>query len=115
LPSSFFSRKPSVIPEPGQRVRLRAGRGRWRGNFRAISPPYSDEGLGVVIRIAEEKEYRKAVREGRRVFGIPWPAHQIEVVSSSKNAEQETQELPQSQRPRPEPRGFWFWRRLFGG
>jgi hypothetical protein len=106
LPSAFFRRKPPVIPEPGQRVRLRSGRGRWRGNFRAISLPYTDEGIGVVIKIAEEKEYRNAVREGRHVFGIPWPAHQIEVLSPSKNAEQETQELPLNQRPRPRWR-FW--------
>jgi hypothetical protein len=81
LPSAFFRRKPYVIPEPGQKVRLRSGRGRWRGNFRAISLPYTDEGIGVIIRIAEEKAYRDAVRESRHVFGIPWPAHQIEVVS----------------------------------
>jgi hypothetical protein len=27
---------------------------RWRGNFRAISYPYTHEGLGVVVRVVEE-------------------------------------------------------------
>lgn len=113
LASSFFRRKPPLIPEPGQRVRLRAGRRRWRGNFRAISHPYTDGGLGVVVRIADEGEYREAVREGRRTFGIPWPVHQIELVSTSDGAGQDTQELPLIQRPRQGLRGFL--RLSFGG
>ena len=107
---TFLRKKPLLIPEPGQRVRLRTGRGRWRGNFRAVSYPYTHEQLGVVIRIAEEAEYQEAVREGRRVFGMPWPAHQIEaMVLSDEDADKETQELPQKfreasgQSPRPVP------------
>jgi len=109
-----FRKKPPVVPEPGQRVRLRTRRGgRWRGSFRAVSYPYTDDGLGVVVRIAEEQEYRKAVREGYAAFGVPWPAHQLEPVSTSEGAEQDTRELPRCQRPRREPRGFW--RRILGG
>ena len=84
--SSFFRRKSPVIPGPGQRVRLRAQRRRCRGNDRAVSLPYTDEGLGVVLRIAEEGEYREAVREGRRAFGMPWPVHQIVPVAPSEVA-----------------------------
>ena len=110
----FFSKKPPLIPEPGQRVRLRTRRrGRWRGSFRAVSYPYTDDGLGVVVRIAEEEEYRKAIREGHLAFGVPWPAHQLEPVSTSEGADQDTRELPQSQRPRRGLRGFW--RHVFGG
>lgn len=110
----FFRRNTPLVPEPGQRVRLRAGRRRWRGNFRAISFPYTDEGLGVVVRIVEEGEYREAIRAGRRAYGMPWPVHQIELVSHSEGTDRDTEELPQSQRPRPGLRGFW-WRRMFGG
>ena len=110
--SSFFRRKSPVIPGPGQRVRLRAQRGRCRGNVRAVSFPYTDEGLGVMVRIAEEGVYRVAVREGR-AFGMPWPVHQIVPVSPSEVAAGETQELPQSQRPRQGPHGFL--RHIFGG
>jgi hypothetical protein len=86
---------------------------RWRGNFRAISYPYTHEGLGVVVRVVEEGEYREAVREGRGTFGMPWPAHQIEPLSTSEGAEQDTQELPLSQRPRQGLRGSL--RLIFGG
>jgi len=110
----LFRKKPPLVPEHGQRLRLRTRRrGRWRGSFRAVSYPYTDDGLGVVVRIAEEGEYRKAVREGRPAFGVPWPAHQLESVSTSEGPDQDTQELPRSQRPR---RGLRrFWQRVFGG
>lgn len=110
----LFSKKPPLVPELGQRVRLRTRRrGRWRGSFRAVSSPYTDDGLGVVVRIAEEGEYRKAIREGHLAFGVPWPAHQLEPVSTSEGADQDTRELPQSQGPRRGLRGFW--RHVFGG
>jgi hypothetical protein len=80
----LFTRRPPFIPEPGQRVRLRTARGRWRGSFRAVSEPYTEEGVGVVIRVAEEREYWEALRESRRAVGIPWPARQMEVVLSSE-------------------------------
>jgi len=88
---------------------------RWRGSFRAVSCPYTDDGLGVVVRIAEEEEYRKAVREGHAAFGVPWPAHQIEPVSALEGADQDTQELPQSQRPQEGAEPWSWWRRRCGG
>jgi hypothetical protein len=112
-PPLFFRKRPLLVPEPGQKVRLRAGQRRWRGNFRAISYPYTHEGLGVVVRVVEEGEYREAVREGRGTFGMPWPAHQIEPLSTPEGADQDTQELPQSQRPRQGLRGSL--RLIFGG
>ena len=126
---TFLRKKPLLIPEPGQRVRLRTRRGRWRGSFRAVSYPYTHEQLGVVIRIAEEAEYQEAVREGRRAFGMPWPAHQIEaMLLSEEDADKETQELPQKFREaseRAEPASSTGgdqegserpgWRRMFGG
>ncbi len=110
----FIRRKPPLVPEPGQRVRLRTRRRkRWRGSFRAVSHPYTDDGLGVVVRIAEEGEYREAFKEERRAIGIPWPAHQVEPVLPAEGADQDAQELPQSQSPRRGPRGFLG--RFFGG
>ena len=110
----FIRRKPPLVPEPGQRVRLRTRRRkRWRGSFRAVSHPYTDEGLGVVVRIAEEGEYREALREERRALGVPWPAHQIEVVLTPEKADQGTQGPPRRRRPRRGPRGLW--RLIFGG
>jgi hypothetical protein len=83
LRASFIGKRPPFIPEPGQRVRLRTARSRWRGSFRAVSEPYTQEGVGVVIQVAEEREYRAAFRERRRAVSTPWPAQQMEVVSSS--------------------------------
>jgi hypothetical protein len=130
LRSAFLHKKSHLIPEPGQRVRLRTGRGRWRGNFRAVSYPYTHEQLGVVVRIAEEGEYWEDVRQGRRTFGMPWPAHQIDVVLlCEEDANKKTQELPQRlhqepERVEPRPGGveaqegagqMSWWRRMFGG
>ena len=78
--STFLGKKPPLVPDPGQRVRLRAGRGRWRGRFRAVSPPYTDASGMVMVRVAEEGEYQDAVREGRRPLGEAWPAQQMEVL-----------------------------------
>ncbi len=134
-PAFLYKRGPLLIPEPGQRVRLRAGRGPWRGNFRAVSEPYTDEAREVVIRVSTESEYQNAIREGRRAVGMPWPARLIEVVFSPLE-EERPQELPQGlqekperaeQQPRPgaqeearedserpqERRGWW--QRMFGG
>jgi hypothetical protein len=127
-PTFLYKRGPLLIPEPRQRVRLRAGRTPWRGNFRAVSYPYTDEAGVVVIRIAKESEYQDALREGRRAVGMPWPVQQVEVVSFPED-DKRTQELPQSTaegrgsgEPRPggveaqegaEPRSWW--RRVFGG
>ena len=86
-------KKPLFIPEPRQRVRLRTARGRWRGSFRAVSGPYTDEEAGVVVRVAKESEYQNAIREGRSAVGMAWPVRLIEVVSSPLE-EERLQELP---------------------
>ncbi len=127
-PPFLGRKKPLAVPEPRQRVRLRAGRGRWRGNFRAVSYPYTDEAGEVVIRVAREDEYQDAIRDGRRAIGMPWPVRQVEVVSLPEDDEG-TQELPliagagSSREEAPptygaaqeasEPRSWW--RRVFGG
>ena len=49
----FLRKQAPLVPDSGQRVRLRAGRGRWRGRFRVVSYPYTHE-AGVVVRVAEE-------------------------------------------------------------
>jgi hypothetical protein len=71
-------KRPLAVPEVGQRVRLRTARGRrWRGSYRAVSEPYTDEGGVVVLRVAEEEEWRAARREGRSAIGMPWPVGQM--------------------------------------
>jgi hypothetical protein len=83
LPSgSLFRRKPSLIPDPGQRVRLRTGHRLLEGRFRAISEPTTADTGEVVIWVAREKEYEASLREGRPTVGRPWPAKQMEVVLS---------------------------------
>ena len=89
--------KPSLIPDPGQRVRLRAGRGRWRGRYRAVSYPYTDASGMVVVQVAEEREYRDALREGRRALRVAWPVKQMEVLLPPEGSEEGTQELPINQ------------------
>ena len=120
-------KRPLVVPEPGQRVRLRAGRGPWRGSYRAVSEPFTDQGGVVVLRVAEEEEYRTATREGRHAIGMPWPVQQMSVISSSASADEETGELPavpqhlekppqstpqSTQEGAREPRTWW--RKVFG-
>jgi hypothetical protein len=126
-PTFLYKQRPLLIPEPRQRVRLRAGRGPWRGNFRAVSYPYTDEAGEVVIRVAPEGEYQDALREGRSAIGMPWPVRQVEVASLPED-DIKTQELPQrategrrSGEPRPggveaqEGAERPWWRRVFGG
>jgi len=81
----FLGKKPPLVPDPSQRVRLRAGRGRWRGRFRAVSHSYTDASGLVVVRVAEEREYQDALREGRRTVGEVWPAKQMEVLWSPES------------------------------
>jgi hypothetical protein len=38
----------------------------------------------VVVRVAEEVEYRDAIREGRRAVGLAWPAKQMEILSPTE-------------------------------
>jgi hypothetical protein len=121
-PTLSVRRRPLVVPEPGQRVRLRAGCGQWRGSFRAVSESYTDEVGEIVVWVAEEGEYREAVREGRRPVALPWPLRQIEVVSLLEDGEERTREAQERAEPRSstpgaqegaEPRSWW--RRVFGG
>ena len=77
-------RKKNPIPDPGQQARLLERRGRLRGRYRTISGPLTDPKDGVVIWVAEEREYREALEEGRRAVGMAWPARKMEVVSSSE-------------------------------
>jgi hypothetical protein len=79
---SLFRRKPSLIPDPGQRVRLRTGARLLQGSFRAISEPTTAETGEVVIWVTTEEEHEAAIQEGRPAVGRPWPAKQMEVVLS---------------------------------
>ena len=107
---TFLRKKPPLVPDPGQRVRLHAGNGRWRGRFRAVSYPYTDAWGVVVVRVAEEGEYRDAIREGRRAIGLAWPAKQLEVVSSSDRGS-----APSEGGEARKGVGRSRWRRIFGG
>ena len=64
----FFRRKPPLVPDPGQQVRLRTARGLWRGTFRAISGPRTTDDHEVVVWVAGEAEYQHAIRDGRRAI-----------------------------------------------
>ena len=96
LPSgSLFRRKPSLIPDPGQRVRLRTRHRLLEGSFRAISVPTTADTGEVVIWVTREEEYEASIREGRPAVGRPWPAKQMEVVlSSSEEAGEASGRLP---------------------
>ena len=94
---SLFRRKLPLIPDPGQRVRLRAGHRLLEGSFRAISEPATAETGEVVIWVAREQEYEDSIREGRPAVGRPWPAKQMEVVLSPLEEANEAQhKLPQA-------------------
>ena len=127
-PTLSVRKRPLTVPEPGQRVRLRTARGRWRGSYRAVSEPFTDEGGVVVLRVAEEEEYRAARREGRRAIGMPWPVRQMAIILPPAGSEEATGELPTRfgthpttsgareglQRPTQPGRGRGrLWRRVF--
>ncbi|HZB83412.1 MAG TPA: hypothetical protein VE288_11305 [Rubrobacteraceae bacterium] len=78
--SRLFRRKPPLVPDPGQHVRLRLRHGWLQGEYRAISGPISGEGGEVMVRVAEEREYIKAYWEGRPAVGDLWPLKQMEVI-----------------------------------
>jgi hypothetical protein len=78
----FFRRKPSLIPDPGQWVRLRTRHRLLEGGFRAISEPTTADTGEVVIWVTTEEEYEASIREDRPAVGRPWPAKQMEVVLS---------------------------------
>ena len=79
----LFGRKPPLVPDPGQQVRLRMRHGQWRGKYRAISGPISGEGGEVMVRVSSEQEYREARQQGRRAGGELWPVKQIELIHES--------------------------------
>jgi len=64
--ASHFRRKPPLIPDPGQRVRLRTGHRLLGGRFQAVSEPTTTETGEVVIWVAREQEYEalEVLREG---------------------------------------------------
>ena len=37
-----------------------------------------------MVRVAEDREYRDAIREGRRAVGVAWPAKQMEILSPTE-------------------------------
>ena len=50
---TFLRKTLTLISEPGQRGRLpKVHGGRWRGNIRAVSEPYTDARGAVVIPVA---------------------------------------------------------------
>ncbi len=122
-----FRRRMSPIPDPGQQVRLLERRGRLRGRYRTISGPLTDPKDGVVIWVAEEREYREASREGRRAEGMPWPARQMELFSPSEGPQGAVEasegvgdwpESAEAQEAAREPEGKArrpWWIRIFGG
>lgn len=74
-----FRKKPPLIPEPGQKVLLLSEDGTWCGGYRAVSEPDTSETGEVVLRVAEEREFREAQWEDRLAEGEPWPAERIKV------------------------------------
>jgi hypothetical protein len=48
----------------------------------------------VVVRVADEEEYRSARREGRSAIGMPWPVRQMAAIQPAVGSEEATAELP---------------------
>lgn len=76
---AMFLRRPPRVPDPGQKVMLLGPDGVWRGGFRAVSGPLSARSGGIIIRVAEEGEYRWAKLEGRPAVSMPWPLEDLKV------------------------------------
>jgi hypothetical protein len=95
--ASLFRRKPPLIPDPGQWVRLHTRHRLQEGGFRAISEPTTADTGEVVIWVTTEEEYKAAIREDRPAVGRPWPAKQMEVVLSPlEEAGEASERLPKS-------------------
>ncbi len=73
----FGGKGPRRVPDPGQRVRLLGEDEKWRGGFRAISGPLSDESYGVIVWVAEEEEWETATLKRRTPVGMPWPLDRL--------------------------------------
>jgi hypothetical protein len=128
---SLFRRKPSLIPDPGQRVRLRTRHRLLEGSFRAISEPTTADTGEVVIWVTTEEEYETSIQEGRPAVGRPWPAKQMEVVlspfeeagevsvpksfESARNKLEMTRLPPAQDVVEQEGSERSRWRRVFGG
>jgi hypothetical protein len=74
-----FIGAPNPVPKPGEKVELHAADGSWRGGFRYIGDPFTEDGEQRVW-VTTEEEYRQAQREGREPAGSTWPLSQIAVV-----------------------------------
>ena len=48
----------------------------------------------MVLRVAQEEEYRAAMQEGRRAIGMPWPVGQMAAILAPAGSEEATAELP---------------------
>ncbi len=75
----MFFHRPPRIPDPGQRVMLLGYDEIWRGGFWAVSEPFTSTGGEVVMRVAEEGEYRAAKRGNRPAVGVIWPIERMRV------------------------------------
>lgn len=76
---TFGKKRPPLVPDPGQQVRLVSEDGSYIDGFRAVSGPLTAETGGIIIRVATEEEYRESRREGRRAVSMAWPADKVEV------------------------------------
>lgn len=74
-----FRKKPPLIPESGQKVMLLLEDGTWRGGYRAVSEPRTLETGEIVLRVAEEQEFREARWEDQLTEGEPWPVERMKV------------------------------------
>ena len=72
-------RRPPEVPDPGQNVRLLGPDGAWRGGFVAVSGPLSDERYGVVVKVAEEREFLASEYQGRPPVAMTWPLERLEI------------------------------------
>ena len=63
----MFSRfkKPPMVPDKGQRIRLLTDNGKWIGGYRAASYPVTSEDGEGAIWVAEETEFWEARFEER--------------------------------------------------
>jgi hypothetical protein len=76
---TFCKKRPPLVPDPGQQVRLVSEDGSYIDGFCAASGPLTTETGAIVIRVATEEEYRNSKREGRRAVSMAWPAEKVEV------------------------------------
>lgn len=79
-----WGRRRPEVPDPGQRVKLRGPDGTWREGFVAVSGPLSDDRYGVVVRVAEEREFSLAELQGRSPVSLAWPLGLIEIESQKR-------------------------------